>query len=86
MSVRTSQVISITLPPKLLREAKRLAKKEGRTRSELFREALRRYIAEQSLRELQLYGAQKAKKLGIESDEDILGLIEEYREERRQKK
>jgi len=80
--MRTSEVISITLPPKLLRAAERLAKKEGRTRSELFREALRRYLAEQSLRELQQYGAQQAKKLGIESDDDILRLIKEYRRER----
>jgi CopG family transcriptional regulator/antitoxin EndoAI len=84
--VRTSEVISITLPPKLLREAERLARKEGRTRSELFREALRRYLAEQSLRELQRYGAQQAKKLGVESDDDILHLIQEYRQEQRQKK
>lgn len=84
--MRTSEVISITLPPKLLREAERLAKKEGRTRSELFREALRRYLAEQSLRDLQRYGAQQARKLGISSDEDILRLIEEYREVQRQKK
>jgi CopG family transcriptional regulator/antitoxin EndoAI len=85
-NVRTSEVISITLPPKLLREAERLARKEGRTRSELFREALRRYLAEQSLRELQRYGAQQAKKLGVESDEDVLRLIQEYRQEQRQKK
>jgi CopG family transcriptional regulator/antitoxin EndoAI len=84
-AVRTSEVVSISLPPKLLREAERLAKKEGRTRSELFREALRRYLAEQNLRELQLYGAQKAKKLDINSDEDILRLIKEYRQEQRQK-
>ena len=84
--MRTSEVISITLPPKLLREAERLARKEGRTRSELFREALRRYLAEQSLRELQRYGAQQAKKRGVESDEDILRLIQEYRQEQRQKK
>jgi len=86
MRVRTSEVISITLPPRLLKEAERLAKKEGRTRSELFREALRRYLAEQSSLELQRYGAQQARKLGIESDEDILGRIKEYRQERRQQK
>lgn len=84
--MRTSEVISITLPPKMLREAERLAKKEGRTRSELFREALRRYLAEQSLRELQRYGTQQAEMLGIQSDEDILRLIKEYRQEQRHKK
>ncbi len=42
--MRTSKILSLSLPPTLLREAERLAKKEGRTKSELFREALRRYL------------------------------------------
>ena len=41
--MRTSQTISISLPPAQLREAERLARKENRTMSELVREALRRY-------------------------------------------
>jgi CopG family transcriptional regulator/antitoxin EndoAI len=81
--MRTSKVISLSLPPQLLREAEKMAKKEGRTKSELFREALRRYLAEQSFRELQRYGASRARKLGIDAEEDIQRLIEEYRQEQR---
>ncbi len=48
--------------------------KEERTRSELFREALRRYFDEQEWKELIKYGRMKAKELGISEDqvEDIV--------------
>ncbi|HEX9435680.1 MAG TPA: ribbon-helix-helix protein, CopG family [Candidatus Limnocylindria bacterium] len=37
------RTVSISIPPALARAADRLARKEGRTRSELFREAFRQY-------------------------------------------
>lgn len=40
----TRKLITISLPPPLLKEAERLAKGEHRTKSELLREALRFYI------------------------------------------
>jgi Arc/MetJ-type ribon-helix-helix transcriptional regulator len=42
-SMRTTAPLSITLPPDMLKRAKKLAGKENRTMSELIREALRRY-------------------------------------------
>jgi len=42
--MRTTKILSLSLPPELLREAEALAKRERRTKSELLREALRRYI------------------------------------------
>ena len=83
MQMRTTKVISLSLPPELLREAERIAKKEGRTRSELFREALRRYILESRWEELKRYGAGKARRLGIREDE-VERLIQEFRRERDQ--
>jgi len=41
------KVINISLPQELLAEIDRLARQEGRTRSELFREAARRYLEAQ---------------------------------------
>lgn len=41
--MRTTKTISISLPPKQLKAAERIAKRENRTMSELVREALRRY-------------------------------------------
>ncbi|MGH7364616.1 MAG: ribbon-helix-helix protein, CopG family [Candidatus Methylomirabilales bacterium] len=76
--MRTTKILSLSLPPELLREAERLAKKEGRTKSELFREALRRYIQEQRWAELRRYGAQQGRKLGIKETE-VEHTIEAYR-------
>ena len=44
--MRTTKVLSITLPAPMLKEARELAKQENRTMSELVREALRRYQRE----------------------------------------
>lgn len=40
---RTTNVISISLPPELSRQAEKMAKKYNMTRSELLRDALRQY-------------------------------------------
>ncbi len=60
--------------------AEKIAKEENRTRSELMREALRRYIAEMELKRLQRYGLKKAKELGLK-EEDVQRFIDEYRAE-----
>lgn len=79
--MRTTKILSLSLPPELLREAERVAKKEGRTKSELFREALRRYIQERRWAELRRYGAQRVRQLGMKETE-VEGVIEAYRKGR----
>ncbi len=79
--MRTTKILSLSLPPELLLEAERIAKKEGRTKSELFREALRRYIQDKKWRELQEYGMRQAQKLGIKETE-VERLIDKYRKGR----
>jgi CopG family transcriptional regulator/antitoxin EndoAI len=76
--MRTSKVTSLSLPPKLLREAERLARREGRTKSELFREALRRYLADSLWRELQEFGRSQSRKLALK-ESDVERLLQEYR-------
>src|SRR5271157_3274635 len=44
--MRTTQIMSISLPPAMLRQFEEVRKKESRTRSELVREALRAYFDE----------------------------------------
>ena len=78
--MRTTKILSLSLPPDLLRAAERAAKKEGRTKSELFREALRRYLQERQWTELRRYGATRAARLGIR-EADVDRLIHEYRAE-----
>ena len=43
----TTRVRLLSLPSDLIREAERLAKQEGRTKTEVLRETLRRYGQEQ---------------------------------------
>jgi metal-responsive CopG/Arc/MetJ family transcriptional regulator len=71
---RTTTTFTISLPPEMADKVQELMKKEKRTRSELFREALRRYFNEQEWREIVRYGHTKAEQKGIREDqvEDIV--------------
>ena len=75
---RTTQIISISVPPEMTCQIDRLAKIESRTRSELLLEALRRYLEEQDCKRLFNYGIMKAKSAGIARD-----LVEEIIDENR---
>lgn len=46
----TRKLITISLPPALLRQAEAVARQEHRTRSELLREALRFYVETREVR------------------------------------
>ena len=63
-----------------IEEAEKIAKEDNRTRSELMREALRRYFAKMELRRLQRYGLKKANELSLK-EEDVQRFIDEYRAE-----
>ncbi len=76
--MRTTRILSLSLPPDLVRKAERVAKQEGRTKSELFREALRHYIEERRWRGLQRYGASRARRLGL-TEADVERAVQEYR-------
>jgi len=77
---RTSKTTTISLPPKLFRETERLAKAKGMTRSELFRDAMRRYRRdEDEWKELVAYGSRAAVRAGIRSEEDVERLIDDIR-------
>jgi CopG family transcriptional regulator / antitoxin EndoAI len=83
--MRTTEVISITLPPEMAKEARRLAREENRTLSELFRETLRTYQRERRWDEVNRYGRARAERLGIR-EEDIVPLVKQFRRERRQRR
>jgi len=73
----------ITLPPDLLIKAQAIAQKEHRTISELFREALRRYMGsdpewETLLRQTRAIG----KSIGVETEADVERLSDEFRREK----
>lgn len=52
--MRTTKSVTISLPPEQLKTAERLAKRQSRTMSELFREGLRRLEQEEEQRSSQL--------------------------------
>jgi len=71
---RATKTVTLSLSPKMLDKIEELMKEEGRTRSELLREALRRYAEEQEWKKIYRYGELKAREKGITEDqiEDII--------------
>ena len=71
---RVTKTITLSLPPEMADKIEELMKEEGRTRSELLREALRRYAEEQEWKKIYRYGEMKARVKGIteEQIEDII--------------
>lgn len=82
--MRTTTNISITLPPQMLKQATKIALEEGRTQSELFREALRQYIVQSTFRRISLKAQKQAKAIGLKQS-DVNKLIKEYRQEKTRK-
>jgi metal-responsive CopG/Arc/MetJ family transcriptional regulator len=78
--VRTSKLVTISLLPELLEEVERLAKEEKRTRSEFFREAIRRYIEDKRWERIYRYGRLKAQEQDL-AEEDVERLVDEDRAE-----
>jgi metal-responsive CopG/Arc/MetJ family transcriptional regulator len=73
------RVLTLSLPPRLLEKVERLAKKENRNKSELFREALRRYIEEKEWQDVLKYARRKARQQGILSEPDVERIVDEAR-------
>ena len=74
----TTRVRSLSLPSDLVREAERLAKQEGRTKTEILQEALRRYSEDRRWRGLQRYGAGRARTVSLR-EVGVEGAIQEFR-------
>jgi metal-responsive CopG/Arc/MetJ family transcriptional regulator len=79
--MRTTRVVSITLPPALFEEAQALAREESRTMSELMREALRRYQRERAWERLRSFGAMSAEMADVKTEEDVVNLVRQVRKE-----
>lgn len=80
--VRTAETLGFSVPPQLKKEIEEIAKKEGRTKSELFREMVKAYKELQFEKEffnLQRSLTRKARKKGIYTEADIERLIFEDR-------
>lgn len=79
---RSSAVLAVSVPPEAAKDFERIAREEGRNKSELFREMLRVYRSYRETRtfeSLQRYGATQARRRGIVDERDVERLIREAR-------
>jgi CopG family transcriptional regulator/antitoxin EndoAI len=77
--LRNTKLISISILPELLEKLNKIAKEESRTRSELLREAVRRYIEEKEWQDISRYARTVADKTGVRSEEEVDRVVEDYR-------
>ena len=71
------QTLNISLPKALIDEADSIAKKQSSSRSELIRESIRAYILRAKILDAAFQvGAQKARKLGLRTEDDVFKFLE----------
>lgn len=68
-------VVSVSLPEEMASELERAAKKTGRAKSELIKEALRSYLWEERYRKLRKKLVPNAKAGGFVTDEDVFRAV-----------
>jgi len=73
-----AKILSVSIPDELMREAEAVARAQGKTKSELVREALRRQVELERLRALQRYARDRAEERGI-GPEDGEACVDEVR-------
>ncbi len=79
---RTAVTVGFSVPPEIAEKVERIAREEGRSKSELFREMVRTYEAQRELavlEELAEYGRANTMRRGITSEVDVVRLIHEAR-------
>ena len=79
--MRRVKTWSITLPPEMALELEEVMKEEKRGKSELVREALRRYMDDVRWRKIYRYGELKARETGI-SEAAVVDIVHETRREK----
>jgi CopG family transcriptional regulator/antitoxin EndoAI len=77
--MRTTKVMTLSLPPEMVKEVEEISKEENRTKSELFREALRRYINDKRWLQIRQWGLRTTREFGISVEEEVDMLIHEAR-------
>lgn len=84
--MRTTEVLSITLPSPMLESARNLAKQENRTMSELVREALRQYEQQKRWEEIAAFGRASARVAKLRDEKDVVDTIHQFRREQHKRK
>jgi CopG family transcriptional regulator / antitoxin EndoAI len=76
-----AKLLSVSIPDELMRDAEAIARAQGKTKSELVRDALRRQVQLERLREAQRYGRNRAEERGL-GPEDAEELVDQIRRSR----
>jgi CopG family transcriptional regulator/antitoxin EndoAI len=76
-----AKILSVSVPDELVEEVEAAASAQGRTKSDLVREALRRHLELERFRALQRFGRVQAERRGF-GPEDAEELVDEVRSER----
>lgn len=80
--MRSSKVLTISVPPGLAKKVKNLSQEEDLSRSELVRQALREYMrSRERWKLLRKWGEESAKRLNLETEEDVAKIVEDFRDE-----
>ena len=79
--MRKVKTWSISLPPEMALELEEVMKEENRGKSDLVREALRRYMDDVKWRKIYRYGELRARETGI-SETDVVDIVHERRQEK----
>ncbi len=79
----TPRTVTISVPPDLARAVDEQAEAEGRTRSELYREAVRQYLRRRDRwDQIFAYGREVAQRTGVTEDEVVEAVLERRGERR----
>ena len=73
---RTITVVSVSLPPPLVRQLDALRKKAGTSRSSIVASLIKRYAMEKQWKQLRSWGEETAKKFHITSEDDIARILD----------
>ncbi|HEY5506043.1 MAG TPA: ribbon-helix-helix protein, CopG family [Coriobacteriia bacterium] len=79
---RTAVTIGFSVPPEMAAQVERMARNEGRSKSELFRDMVATYRETRELEafeELASYGREQARSVGVRTEHDVERLIAEAR-------
>lgn len=80
--MRPSRTVTVSLSPELAKRADRAARAEGRSRSEIFREALRQYLTRQDRWDrIFSYGEEAGRRAGA-TEETVIEAVKSRRADR----
>ena len=75
----TGKSWTVSLPPKMIKEAEKLAKEENVSKSDLVKEAVGQFLETRQWKKLQQEAAQKAREFSFVSEEEVERNVHESR-------